>query len=79
MMPVAAGPYVPDAFADNGDGKGITWGLAHISRIGAPEKSHGMLVRFDCSLSREASDSTLKQTDVSYPPESYLDPEHRRK
>ena len=27
---VAAGPYVPDAFADHGDGRGITWGLAHI-------------------------------------------------
>jgi hypothetical protein len=72
MMPVAAGPYVPDAFAGNGDGGGITWGLAHISRLGIPDKGHAMLVRFDCSLSRDGYDPELKQTDVPYPPEAYF-------
>ena len=52
VPPAAAGPYVPDAFADNGDGRGITWGLAHIhhDRNGPLDDSY--LVRFDCNLRR---------------------------
>ena len=34
LMPVAAGPYVPDAFTDTKDGRGITWGLCHITDVG---------------------------------------------
>ena len=51
--PVAAGPYVPDAFSDNGDGRGITWGLAHIQHDDAGPLRNGYLVRFDCNLSRD--------------------------
>ncbi|MEH0152714.1 glycoside hydrolase [Limibacter armeniacum] len=28
LMPTAAGPYVPDAFTDTKDGRGISWGFA---------------------------------------------------
>ena len=53
VPPVAAGPYVPDAFADNGDGRGITWGLAHIHHGHDGPLADSYLVRFDCSLSRD--------------------------
>lgn len=51
--PVAAGPYVPDAFSDNGDGIGISWGLAHIQHGHDGPLANGYLARFDCSLSRD--------------------------
>ena len=51
--PVAAGPFVPDAFSDSGDGRGIEWGLAHIQHGHEGRLANGYLVRFDCSLSRD--------------------------
>ena len=51
--PVAAGPYVPDAFADDGDGRGITWGLSHTHHDDAGPLADSYIVRFDCSLSRD--------------------------
>jgi len=63
--PVAPGPFCPDAFADNGDGKGITWGLHHISEV---EKIDGILMekrsfiaRFDCNLHRDIKDINRQQ------------------
>ncbi len=53
VPPVAAGPYVPDAFADHGDGRGITWGLAHIHHDHDGPLEDSYLVRFDCNLSRD--------------------------
>ena len=50
--PVAAGPRVPDAFSDSGDGRGVTWGLAHIQHEHDGRLANGYLVRFDCNLSR---------------------------
>ena len=58
--PVAAGPYCPDAFAGNGRGKGICWGLSHIVGFGKP----GFLVRFDCDLHREIDRPALKHGTV---------------
>ena len=51
--PVAAGPYVPDAFADDADGQGITWGLAHIAHDEMGQMENSYIVRFDCNLSHE--------------------------
>ncbi len=51
--PVAAGPYVPDAFSDSGDGRGLSWGLAHIQHGHKSRLANGYLVRFDCNLSRD--------------------------
>ena len=53
VPPVAAGPYVPDAFADTGDGRGITWGLSHVQHNNHGAMDNGYLVRFDCNLSRD--------------------------
>ena len=54
--PVAGGPYCPDAFEGDGDGKGITWGLSHVIRWGEPS----FLVRFDCDLHRDIHRPGLK-------------------
>ena len=56
LMPVAAGPYVPDAFTDTRDGRGITWGGCHITDVGTRETRHSILARFDCGLSRDVND-----------------------
>ncbi len=53
VPPVAAGPHVPDAFSDNGDGRGVSWGLAHIQHEHDGRLANGYLVRFDCNLSRD--------------------------
>ncbi|MCY3572901.1 MAG: family 43 glycosylhydrolase [Chloroflexi bacterium] len=53
VPPVAAGPYVPDAFTDSQDGRGISWGLSHIHHDDAGPLADSYLVRFDCNLSRD--------------------------
>ena len=53
VPPVAAGPYVPDAFTDSGDGRGVTWGLSHVQHGNDGRLANGFLVRFDCNLSRD--------------------------
>ena len=45
--PVAGGPFCHDLYADNADGRGITWGLSHV--VG---KGGCFVVCFDCALSR---------------------------
>jgi len=72
LMPVAAGPYVPDAFTDTNDGRGITWGLCHITGVGTRETRHSILARFDCDLSRDLNDPAMKQTDLYLKPEAYF-------
>jgi len=65
--PVAGGPYCPDAFLDNGDGQGISWGLSHISKstINPDDprrvvESDSFLVRFDCDLQRGQNNHYFK-------------------
>ena len=53
VPPVAAGPYVADAFTDSGDGRGVTWGLSHIQHGHDRRLANGYIVRFDCNLSRD--------------------------
>jgi len=72
LMPVAAGPYVPDAFTDTKDGRGITWGLCHITNVGTRKKNHAILARFDCDLSQDMNDRWMKQTDLFLKPEAYF-------
>jgi len=72
LMPVAAGPYVPDAFTNTGDRRGITWGLCHITDVGTPETRHSILARFDCDLSVDMGDPAMKQTDLYLKPEAYF-------
>ena len=53
VPPVAAGPHLPDAFSDSDDGRGVSWGLAHIQHGHDARLENGYLVRFDCNLSRD--------------------------
>lgn len=73
LMPTAAGPYVPDAFTNSGDGRGITWGLSHFVDAGkTPATRHSILARFDCDLSRDVHDETMKRTEVFLGNEVYF-------
>ncbi|TWT85008.1 Glycosyl hydrolases family 43 [Planctomycetes bacterium CA13] len=72
MMPIAPGPCVPDAFADNGDGRGITWGLCHMDVKNPGLKKHCMLARFDCDLSRDIHDRSFKRQATRYPAEVFF-------
>jgi len=70
MLPVAGGPFVPDAFTNTTDGQGITWGLSHFTNAtGDWENSHTVLVRFDCDLSKQIHDDRMKGHYLSLSPE----------
>lgn len=71
LMPIAGGPYVPDAFTDTKDGRGITWGISHISDVFPKDSTHSVLLRFDCDLSRDVNDPQMKQHKYYYKPEFY--------
>lgn len=63
LLPLAAGPYVPDAFTDTKDGRGITWGISHFIKEG-PDKTKNnlsVLTRFDCDLSLDLNDPGMKE------------------
>jgi hypothetical protein len=72
LMPVAAGPYVPDAFTNTADGRGITWGLCHITTAGTKSTKHSILARFDCDLSQDDQESAMRDTEHYWPPEFYF-------
>ena len=73
LMPTAAGPFVPDAFTDTKYGRGITWGLSHFRNVTTWETHHCILTRFDCDLSLDVHDPTMKKHCISilYKPEHY--------
>jgi len=72
LMPYAAAPYVPDAFTDTKDGRGITWGMAHfINANNDWSKFCTKLVRFDCDLSLDLNDPEMKQHRVNHKPDVY--------
>ncbi|QVY66127.1 glycoside hydrolase [Polaribacter sp. Q13] len=73
LFPYAPGPYVPDAFTDTKDGRGITWGLSHfINASGSSKTAHSILARFDCDLSRDINDKEMKHTRNNFRPEIYF-------
>ena len=72
LMPDAAGPFVPDAFTDTDEGRGITWGLCHNTMAGhGRETQHTVLMRFDCDLSLDDVDPEMKHLHCNYPPEHF--------
>lgn len=71
MPPVAPGPFCPDAFADNGDGQGIRWGLSHVNPQGGGPDQNCFLMRFDCNLS-DAENPTFQSSNVRYHEETWL-------
>ncbi len=72
FMPFAAGPYVPDAYTSNGNGRGISWGLSHFITAGERDSKHSILARFDCDLSLDVNDPFLKHHDYWFKPEVYF-------
>ena len=72
VPPVAPGPFVPDAFADNGDGRGITWGLCHINPDGGGSMSESILARFDCDLSRDTDRPLFKNNNLRFDEPTYF-------
>ncbi len=71
FMPAAAGPFIPDAFNSNGNGRGITWGISHFINVTTWDKNHSALVRFDCDLSLDLNDPKMKKTGLYLKPEVY--------
>lgn len=69
LMPIAAGPFVPDAFTDTEYGKGITWGLCHNTQ----PRGYSILMRFDCDLSVDTHDPEMKKHKYTYSPEFYYE------
>ncbi len=66
MPPIAPGPFCPDAFADNGDGRGITWGLCHINSEGGDPLHYSFIARFDCALHRDVSRPQFKRNNIRF-------------
>ena len=72
LTPIAPGPFVPDAFTDTKDGRGISWGLSHFTNAaGDWSRNHTILTRFDCDLSQGMDDPEMKRQYNQYNPEFY--------
>lgn len=71
LMPVAAGPFVPDAFTNTEYGKGISWGISHITNATTWEENHAVLLRFDCDLSLDINDQEMKGHNYYYKPDFF--------
>jgi hypothetical protein len=71
LLPNAAGSFIPDAFTNTTDGRGITWGISHITAATGWETNHAILLRFDCDLSRDVDDPDMKHHNEYYRPEHY--------
>ncbi len=72
LLPIAPGAFIPDAFTNTDDGRGITWGLCHFRNQGLPDHNHSFLARFDCDLSLDIHDIEMKETDIFNHPEIYF-------
>jgi len=72
LMPKAAGPFIPDAFTDTKNGRGITWGLSHFTNAGTRERSYSILGRFDCDLSLDVHDEGMKHTRLWRKPDEFF-------
>lgn len=71
MMPGAPGPFIPDAFDSNGDGRGITWGISHLAPAYSWQHGFSILMRFDCDLSLDVHDPEMKRHEYFH-----MDPEY---
>jgi hypothetical protein len=72
MPPRAGGPFCPDLFSDNGDGRGITWGLCHIHPRGIGGYGGLFLARFDCDLSCDVDRPAFKKNNLRFDEETYF-------
>ncbi len=69
--PIAAGPYIEDAYTDTKYGKGISWGACHFVGVGTSKKYYSILSRFDCCLTTDNDEQAYKSTKNRYPKEVY--------
>jgi hypothetical protein len=73
LMPIAAGPFSPDAFTDSGDADGISCGLSHFINAGRSHKKfYTELARFDCYLSRKTNDPSIKKSHIFLSHDEYF-------
>ena len=84
LVPVSPGPFIPDAFTSNGNGRGFTWGLCHINAEGGGGQNYCFLARFDCDLSLDANLPIFKKNNLRLDEQTYfqkvvrLDGEHKK-
>ncbi|MGB5264306.1 MAG: glycoside hydrolase [Lutimonas sp.] len=71
LMPNAGGPFIPDAFTNTKDGRGITWGISHFTNATTWDENHSILARFDCDLSQDVNDPQMKKSHIYYRPSDY--------
>ncbi len=71
-LPIAAGPFIPDAFTNTKDGRGITWGISHFTNATTWDENHAILARFDCDLSLDLNDPDMKKNHTYLKPEFYF-------
>ena len=74
LPPPAGAPYAPDLFTDSGNGRGITWGLAHLAREEL-KRGSSYLVRFDCNLSRDLERPGFRRSNHRFPESVYFSPD----
>lgn len=72
LMPIAGGPFIPDAFTNPQDGRGITWGLSHFTNYMGWSQNHAILTRFDCDLSQDLHDPDMKRHRPHVRPDQYF-------
>lgn len=73
MMPVGAGPYIPDIFTSEGKGQGFQWGLSHFCDHKRTDNKYSFLGRFDCNFQYEnPRTSDMNNTDVIHDPRVYF-------
>ncbi len=74
FMPTGPNAFIPDAFSDNKNGRGITWGIGHFINFKGKntQKTHSELYRFDCDLSLDIHDPEMKDHNYRLDPEFYF-------
>jgi len=70
IPPHAGGPFIPDVENDDGDGRGILWGICFSMERVNRKGVRSSLLRFDCNLSRDVERPGLKLP-KDYEPEHY--------
>lgn len=73
MMPVGAGPFIPDVFSSEGQGQGFEWGLSHFCDHSKTKNKFSFLGRFDCNLTYQTPRSQdMDNTEVIHDPSVYF-------
>lgn len=74
LPPDAAGPYVPDAYTNTKNGKGITWGVSHVAQRKNQPWPH--LMRFEANLTG-AKNRKFKRENIRFTQEALTNSDKR--